>query len=405
MLGPTNKGIYSILVLVPMMVVTLGRCGLNNAVTYFCGRKPAASVIYNGFLLLAMIGGISIVLFLPAFFLFRHNFLHDIPATGIVWMIALIPIFYFYDYFASVFAAIMKIKWRNALILMYPLCQLVLLMVMVVALRKGLAGALLSLSMALSLGVGWSIFTLQREIAIPSWKADAALMKQMLRFGLKAHVGGIMEMLNYRADFILVNLFLGPAAVGFYSVSVNMAEIVWRFPEAVVLILIPKITRMDPDQAKNFTPRICRLILFPVLMICLGLMFLGRFFILFFFGSSFLPALYPFFFLLPGFLAFAIWKILAGDLLAQGHPLIYSSTSAAAFVVMVLLDMWLIPARGIAGAAMASSAAYLAVTVLIIMMYRKVTGIRPSHLLLPQKNDLHLLRETFRRNTRQSQEK
>jgi O-antigen/teichoic acid export membrane protein len=394
-LGPTNKGVFSVLVLIFMMVVTLGRCGLGNAVIYFGGRRPPMAVIYNGFLLIGAIGVISALLALPAVFLFRHNFLRDIPLAGLIWMIAMIPVLYFIDYFAACFVAAAQMGRRNLLVLLQPVCQLILLILMVAVLRTGLAGALFSLSVALGLGVGWSIYMLKREIAGTLPKADAPLMKELLRFGLKSHLGGVMEVMNYRADFFLVNLFLGPAAVGFYSVAVNLAEIIWRFPEAVVLILIPKVTRMAAAEARAFTPRICRLILLPILLICLVLLFLGRFVILLFFGSSFLPAVYPFFFLLPGFIAFAIWKVLAGDLVAQGHPLIYSSTSAMAFAAMVLLDLWLIPAWGIAGAAVASSAAYLLASMLIIMMYRKVTGTRLADLLLPKKNDIRLLREAW----------
>jgi len=404
LLGPANKGIYSLLVLMPMMVVALGRCGLGNAVIYFCGRKPESAVVFNGFLLIGLIGAVSVLLSLAAIVFLRHNLLHDIPMAGLAWIVGMIPVFYLYDFLASGFVAVRQIQRRNQLVLLYPLCQLVLLILTVAVLRRGLAGALFSLSAALLLGVGWSIVALSRRAALTPLRVDRALMGQMLRFGLKSHPGGVLEMLNYRADFFLVNLFLGPAAVGFYSVAVNLAEIVWRFPEAVVLVLMPKVARMDREQATLFTPRICRLILFPVLLICLGLLFLGRFLILLFFGASFLPAVYPFFSLLPGFVAFAIWKILAGDLVAQGHPWSYSSTAAAAFVAMILLDLLWIPAWGTVGAAMASSFAYLAATVMIIIIYRKRTGIRLGDLLIPQKNDFRLLRETFRHSVRQSQE-
>ncbi len=405
LLGPANKGIYSILVLIPMMIVTVGRCGLGNAVVYFCGRRPGSAVVFNGLLLIGMIGGVSVLLSVAAIFLLRHNLLRDIPMMGLIWIVVMIPVFYLYDFLASGFIAIMRIQRRNQLILLYPFCQLLLLIMTVAVLRQGLAGALFSLSVAMMLGVGWSIMMLRREAEFSRLKVDTALMRQLVRFGLKSHPGGVLEMLNYRADFFLVNLFLGPAAVGFYSVAVNLAEIVWRFPEAVVMLLMPKVARMDAEQAKSFTPRICRLILFPVLWMCLGLLFLGRFLVLLFFGGSFLPAVHPFFLLLPGFIAFAVWKILAGDLVAQGHPLPYSVTSAAAFLAMILLDLWWIPGWGIAGAAAASSAAYLTASAMIVIMYRKRTGIRLGDLLIPRPSDFRLLRETFRRDDQQIQER
>lgn len=403
LLGPANKGVLSLLTVMLVMAVTLGRCGLGSAVIYFAGRRPAWAVIFNGGLLIAAIGAATAVLSLPVILLSRPQLLRGIPLTGLLWVAAMIPVLFAFDYFQSAFIAILQVNRRNLLLLLHPLVQLVLLAVTVGALRQGLAGALFSLSAALVIGVAWSLVKLKREMAGRLLRADRGLMKQLLRFGMRSHLGGVMEVMNSRADFLLINFFLGPAAVGFFSVAVNLGEIIWRFPEAVVLMLMPRVARMDADQAGAFTPRICRLVLLPVLLFCLGMLLLGRILIHLFFGASFLPAVAPLLWLLPGFAAFAVWKILAGDLVARGRPLIYSATAAAAFAAMVLLDLWLIPIWGITGAAAASSAAYLFASVLIILMYRRVTGVRLGDLLLAKKADFRLLRESLRRNSLPSQ--
>lgn len=395
LLGPANKGIYSLLVLVPVLLVTLARCGLGPAVNYFCGRRAGSAVIFNGLLLIGVLAVGSLLLALPAVILLRRTLLRHVAPPMLLWMTGMIPVFFLFDYFLSSFAALMQVKRRNLLLLAYPACQLVLMMVMVAWLRWGLAGALLSLSLALVLAIGWSAVVLYREAPPASLRPDKALMGQLLRFGLKSHIGGVMEVMNYRADFFLVNLFLGPAAVGFYSVAVNLGELILRLPDAVVLILIPKLARMEAGQAGVVTPRLCRLILLPVLIFCLGLLVLGRFLIVFFFGPSFFPAAAPLLLLLPGFIAFAVWKILAGDLIARGRPLAYSVTALASFAAMVLLDCWLIPRWGIAGAAMASSSAYMAVTILIVVMYRRLTGIRLRDLFIPRREDFRLLAGTL----------
>lgn len=399
LLGPANKGVLSLLTVMLVMAVTLGRCGLGSAVIYFGGRRPAWAVIFNGGLLIAVIGAATALLSLPVILLSRPQLLRGIPLAGLLWVAAMIPVLFAFDYFQSAFIAILQVNRRNLLLLLHPLVQLVLLAVTVGVLRQGLAGALFSLSAALVIGVAWSLIKLKREVAGRLLRADRGLMKQLLRFGMRSHLGGVMEVMNSRADFLLINFFLGPAAVGFFSVAVNLGEVIWRFPEAVVLTLMPRVARMDADQAGAFSPRICRLVLLPVLLFCLGLLLLGRTLIRFFFGASFLPAVAPLLWLLPGFAAFAVWKILAGDLVARGRPLIYSATAAAAFAAMVLLDLWLIPAWGIAGAAAASSAAYLFASVLIILMYRRVTGVRLGDLLLAKKSDFRLLRESFRRDS------
>lgn len=50
-----------------------------------------------------------------------------------------------------------------------------------------------------------------------------------------------------------------------------------------------------------------------------------------------------------------IWKVLANDIIAQGHPIAYSFTTALAFCTMIVMDLLLIPRFGINGAAIGSS--------------------------------------------------
>ena len=77
-----------------------------------------------------------------------------------------------------------------------------------------------------------------------------------------------------------------------------------------------------------------------------------------FFGGSFGDSGPVLLILLPGFLAYAVCKILSSDLLARGHPLPFSAVSALAFTAMLFFDIWLIPRFGIRGAALASVIAY-----------------------------------------------
>ena len=399
LLGPESKGVYSLLAVVLMMAVIMGRLGLGHAVIYQCGRRRSLDVVFNGLLLAVGIGLAGGILSLPILFLLRGSLLRGIPRAGLAWAAAMIPLMFVFDYLQSAFIALMQMDHRNLLFLMHPVLQFVLLILSVGLLGWGLAGAFFSLSLAVTMAVVWGLFTLRDEASGTRLRADGPLMRELLRFGLKAHLGGAMEVMNYRADFFLINAFLGPVAVGFFSVAVNLVEVAWRLPEAVVLMLLPRVSRMDFVEAREFTPRVCRMVLFPVLALCLLLLLLGRPLILLFFGSAFQPAAAPLVLLLPGCLAFAVWKVLSGDLVAQGRPMAYSATATLGFGIMILLDLWLIPSHGLAGAAAAFSVTFLTAAVLIIRVYRRVTGNSLADLLIVKKEDVLLLRGMLRRDS------
>jgi O-antigen/teichoic acid export membrane protein len=55
-------------------------------------------------------------------------------------------------------------------------------------------------------------------------KPNTFYMKRAATYGIQAHISNILGFLNYRVDMFLVNWFLGPAAVGLYSVGVGIVE-------------------------------------------------------------------------------------------------------------------------------------------------------------------------------------
>lgn len=291
----------------------------------------------------------------------------------------------------SLFVALYHIDLRNRMVLLFPFANIVFFVIFVIVLKGKVKGAIgaWSLAVILSLIVSWR--WLIKKAVWRDGKFDIALMKQLLRFGVRSHIGTLLELLNYRADYLLVNLYAGPSSVGLYSCSVNMAETAWKLPEAAAIVLLPNVARMPLPQAQALTQRICRIVLFLVLIFCIFLFVFRKTIILVLFGKTFLPSAEPLLILLPGFIAFALWKILAYGLLAQGYPQKYSLTSALAFFSMIILDFLLIPQKGIAGAAWASTIAYLFATIVVIGIYSRMTKTNLKALFIPHKSDFGAL--------------
>jgi O-antigen/teichoic acid export membrane protein len=390
-LGPEGKGVLSLLILLPVLAVTFGRLGIGNSIIYHAPRISHPHLISNGFLLISVIGALVSLLSLSFVLLLRNSLFKNIPPSWLILMCVMIIFFFLYDFIATLFIALYHINLRNRIVMLFPAANIVLFIIFVIVLKGKVKGAIgaWSLAVIFSLIVSWRWLT--RKAVWRDGKFDFALMKRLLRFGVKSHIGTLLELLNYRADYLLVNLYAGPFSVGLYSCSVNMAETAWKLPEAAAIVLLPNVARMPLPQAQVLTQKICRMVLFVVFVFCIFLVIFRKMIILILFGKAFLPSAEPLLILLPGFIAFALWKILAYGLLAQGYPQKYSLTSALAFFSMIILDFLLIPQKGIAGAAWASTIAYFFATIVVIGIYSRMTKTNLKALFIPHKSDFAAL--------------
>lgn len=387
-LGPHGKGLLTLILLIPMLSISFGRMGIGHGVNYYASKVSPTKLVVNSFVLCLII---SLALFFATLllvFALKDVFFKEISEKTLIVICSTVPFFLFYDYLPSVLQGLFKINKRNFLISVQPAVYLILLLVLVVVVRLGLWGAVIAWIIALFLSVAVSFMFVFKEIQISEIGLDMSFMKNLLSFGMKSHIGNILKRLSYRGDILIVSYFLDPIAVGFYSVAVNVAEIIWKFPEAVGIVLLPHVAQMNKKEAKSFTPQVCRIVLFPVMIACFMIFLFNKVIIILAFGYEFLPSSSALLILLPGILSFTVWKIIVNDLIAQGYPTRYSLSSGIALVTMLLLDIWLIPKFGINGAALASSIAYLAATVSIIIFYHQITRNSVKELLVPVKKDL-----------------
>jgi O-antigen/teichoic acid export membrane protein len=386
-LGPDGRGKLALLILIPIFAVTFGRLGIGHSINYYASKAPKDRLISTCLVLSIMVSLIFSIVSIPFIFLVRDLFFKGIETTLIFLACSLIPFAFLYDYLPSIFQGFYKIKHRNLLVAAMPFFNLALLVVLVTVLKMGLWGAVIAYAGANGIVAIISLSLVFKELEIKKIQPDFHLMRGLLTYGFQSHIGLIFKELNYRGDMLLVSYFLNPAAVGYYAIAVNIAELLWKLPEAAGTVLLPKISSMDKKETNVFTPLVFRTIMFPMMAMCLAVLFLGKYIILMAFGQEFLLSFPVLALLLPGTLAMAFWKIIANTLIGLGHAIQYSITSGVALIVMILFDVILIPKMGLNGAAIASSISYLAATVFIIFLYVRLTGVSYKDILIPRKSD------------------
>ena len=181
---------------------------------------------------------------------------------------------------------------------------------------------------------------------------------------------------------------MGATQVGLYSVAVGLGEYIWQLSNAVQTILFPKVASTTTVKATQMTAHANRNTLMISFFAALGLGSLSYWIILLLYGQAYVPATMGLIWLLPGIVAFSVVKILYSDLAGRGYPEVGSYITGGAIAATIIGDFVLIPTKGLVGAAQASSVAYIISAIIAIVIYKKMTHIELSLLLLPQREDL-----------------
>jgi O-antigen/teichoic acid export membrane protein len=395
-LGAEGKGAYSLIVLVAGLLALLGNLGIGTANIYFGGsRKHDWTKLASNSLVSAVgLGVLLAVGFLAYLHIFQPSFLRDIDSRCLVLATLVLPLSLLVTYFTSILLGQSRIKEYNLVQLAQSGVFAVLVLPVLLAVKGGVFGTIAAWASAVLVAAILSILLVRRTTNI-KWSFHRQLFKDSVKFGVQGYLGGAIQFLNYRLNMLLVALFMNVTFVGYYSISVTMAEALWYFPGAVATITFARTSGMKAEEANVSTPRICRNTFFLTVIGALLLFVLGRYIILLLFGSAFLPALKPLWILLPGVVAFSILRVLSFEMGGRGKPIVGTIGAGASLAVNIPLNILLIPRMGISGAALASTISYTVGALVVLVIFLRISKNSWVDTVLLKREDLKIYRSAF----------
>ncbi len=199
------------------------------------------------------------------------------------------------------------------------------------------------------------------------------LGRAVATYGLRAQVGGVLTLFNLRLDFIILNVFAGPAVLGVYAIASKFAELLKVPGMALTYVLYPRFAREGLVKAAARTrvmaPRAGLLLGSAVVPLWLA----AGFVIPLLYGPAFRGAIVPAQIILLGLAFEGVAGVLTGFLYGVGRPGLNSCAMAIGLVATIALDLLLIPSFEATGAAIASAVAYATSTIALVWFYRQVT--------------------------------
>lgn len=394
-LGPELKGQAALLMLIAQSLSMVFSLGLGSAFSFYTAKSTFAprEILSAAIGMGAVLGGIGLGLFFLTWPL-HGDVWQGIPRSLILAAAILTPGYIVANFLFRILVGDGKIYEVNLVSFSRSTANFALIVTLVWTIPLGLAGFMGAQYFALMAQFVLLCWFLRKDLA-PTRFWSNALLADSLRYGLKSHALLLINFLNYRVDLILIAFFTDMKTVGFYSLAVGMAELMWLVPESTIAPLFSKVAKSATVSRSDITLRTVRWSLLFLAFLALGGICFGKLFILLLYGSEYLPVYQPFLFMLPGVCLFPVFKLITIDLAARGKPGIGAIASATALATNLVANVLLIPRLGAAGAAVATSLSYTCMSVISLFFFLRTTPHSLWELLHFDSEEIAIVKQAY----------
>lgn len=394
-LGPDGRGRYALPMVVLAVALALANLGIEHAQIFLAGRGVPLATLWANSTLVGLVAGVGT--WLVGLILLLTSVGRVGTSVETAWLVVVIvqvPLLLHVLYWLNLLQLAGRVRAGVATGLVVAGAQLAAV-VALVALDVLTPFVMLLVIGAMNVLTWALVLTLGARSGLVAWAVDRDVLREGLRFGIRAQLGIVFVFLLLRVDQLMVERALGFEALGIYVLAVTLAEFLWLLSEPFASSLLPhQVAAGDGDDVKlGFA--VARMSVALVGVVAVAAWIVAPLVIRWCYGPAFVEAAAPFRWLLPGVVALAIQRPLAGVLLKRGRVGLVSGFGAIALVANVGLNLALLPALGSIGASVASSVAYLVLATAYVVAIKRQTPVALSH-LMPRTADVAVIGRAVR---------
>jgi O-antigen/teichoic acid export membrane protein len=379
-LGPDGRGQYAVAVVIGLMGVQVCNLGLHASNTYLAARRPhtVPTLLTNSLAASFGLGGVAAVCIWLAFSI-RPQWE---PVRGSLFLLSLIwiPLGLAYLLIQNLLMGIQRVRAYNVVELVRRLLGILFIGVALLFRRTTPTAFFVVLFLALVGGSLWALRELWRfapRLSLPS----LALFQEGIGIGVRAYLASFFAFLVIRSDLLIVKYMLGAKEAGYYSVAGSLADCILLLPAAIGMVLLPKLSAMQPSEAgRRWVSRItlgASALLLPVVILAT---LLAHPIIHILFGDAFQPAASALMLLMPGVFFLGVETVMVQYLNSFGFPGSIVWTWLVTCGLNIGLNFFVVPRYGIAGASIVSSVCY---TLAFLLIYLILHNSNPESQALP----------------------
>jgi len=394
--GSEGNGVFVLAFLLPYGLVSFLTMGLESSNIYLIGKMKAGvsevffSNIWFGLVLAIMglaLGGLVIIYGAQSLF---PNINEDL-----LWLaLACYPGLIIQKLTSSVLQGMQKYTQYNFVSLISPSLLFLFSLMLFLNGVDDLLYLIGANCIAIYSSLIITIFVTKSYIAMTKEVSLNAFLSTAIKYGYKVHIANILSFINYKVDLLIVNMILNPFSTGIYVVAVQMSERLWLFSQALSTVLFPTLSSSQGSESLKvkFTFISCQIVFLVTMVGSVFLSAISYFLIDLLFGLEYIGAVTPLLALQPGIVALAVSRVISSDIASRGVPEFNMYASMIVVVINILGNILLIPAWGLVGAAMATSAAYIVNLIFRIGIYKYLTNCSLMGLFTFRLEDFRLLK-------------
>jgi len=394
LLGAAGYGMYSSIIVVPIMVIGFTQLGIRRSAIYHIGLKtdPEKNIVSALFILLLISSFLSILICTLVYFYSESSTYHPL-LIGIVFLT--IPLLLGNVFAGGFFLGKEQIRRANYLNAAPTAFNLVFVILFVLFLRWSVLGAFIAVALAnlVTFFFVCRILIVHDQYRI-TWKYHEHLMKSMVHLGIMNALAIFIMQLNYRFDILMLKKMSTLEQVGFYSLATQIAEQLWHIPYAIESIIMSRSANTKDNEFVNKTvASIFRVSLLIGILGCLIMFFVSPFLIPLIFGQEYVQSVPLIQTILPGILLLVAFRILNSRLIGMGKPQNAIWTFLQALLLNIGLNLLWIPKYGALGSAWATNVSYGAGSLVFIFLYAKKIKMPVLQIFNYRKSDFYFFRD------------
>ena len=391
-LGPSGRGQYALALNLATMVWVISHLSVEHSVSRMMARKEASLVELCGLsslssLILGLLGmGIALAIGIPA----RGSLLGGASAATVALAAAIWPIMVNGIVAAALLLRLGALRAYGWIVAAGAAVQFVLVVCLEVGIGLSPQLAMLAALLTIAL-VGIALAAaLARRVGLRALAptSEWRLVRTALHVGIRLQPASIALWLNLKVDLLLVGLLATTQQAGLYSLSANLADMVFVSVSTIALAALETQTKADAKAAVAYTVDFMSQNLGVATLLGLAAAALAFPFIVIVYGSAWRASVVPFVLLMPAVVALAVEGPARDLLIRIAPPLAISAASAVGLALNVGLNFLLIPRIGIAGASIASVLSYWLTGGLMLYLLSRYGDVPMRRTLrLPRRGD------------------
>lgn len=399
-LGPQGNGQYALSILLPELLAQALNIGVAPANVYYLGRsrQRTSTALWATLLLWAILSVVGLSIAAAVVTWGRRSLFPGIPSGLLVFAALVYPVSLFKQLLLSVVQGRENFRAYNVLRLAVPTVTVLAALVLVWGLGLGVIGALWAYLVGQVAGTAVGLATLWEHFRRERARRVVAYARAAMGYGWKVHGANVTMFVNYRLDLFLVNVFLGTAAAGVYTVAIQIAERLWVLSDVTSTVLLPKLAGLhrDEERRRRLTPLVTRWVGYAGFAMAAGVAAIIEPLVRIVFGSEYLGAVAAVLWFLPGIVVMNFARIMASDIAARGRPGFNAVAALATLAANVVFTVTLIPRLETVGAALATSLAYSVSFLLTLAFFVRLSRVPALEPFIPTRSDWARLRRGLR---------